>query len=356
MSCGALIHRTIAAGLLLCLSIVATAAPGTDRALDVSIAVFDPGVPANFGSQRDLRVFPRIRDIEARILPFGLRHALVASGEWGAVRVVPENGTIAELLLFAVIEMSDGEQLALRVVATDASGRTWFDEVFAGRGSAEGGRDPATGDIVPVYAPVYVAIATRLRAFRDTLSDTELSRIREIALLRYGQNIAPSAFDKYLKLTADGNVELLSLPATDDPMVDRVSRVRSAEHIIVDAVDEKYQELYADIAYVYGVWREYQVKSRNYEEADARWVQEGPSDLRRGSYEALERSYDGYKWTRMTAQELDDMAVAFDNEVAPIIERVDSRIADLEDWVDGKYIEWNRLLEDLFSLETRLEE
>lgn len=356
MNVATLSHRILAAGLLLCLSVMAIAAPAPERALDVSIAVFDPGVPADLGTQRDLRVFPRIRDIEARILPFGLRQALVASGEWGAVRVVPENGTIAELLLRAVIETSDGEQLALRVEATDASGRTWFDEVFTGQESANGGRDPGTGDDVPVYASVYTAIAARLHTYRETLGDNELARIREIALLRYGQNIAPAAFGKYLQATADGDVELLSLPAKGDPMIERITRVRSAEHIIVDAVDEKYQELHGDIAYVYGVWRNYRRKSRNYEEADARWVQDGPSDLRRGSYVALERAYDGYKWSRLTAQELDDMAVAFDNEVAPVIERVDARIAELEDWVDGKYIEWNQLLEDLFSLETRLEE
>ncbi len=139
-------------------------------------------------------------------------------------------------------------------------------------------------------------------------------------------------------------------------MIDRITQVRSAEHIIVDAVDEKYQELHGDIAFVYSVWRDYRRKSRDYQAADERWVEKGPPDLRRGSYEALERAYDGYKWSRMTAQELDDMAVAFDNEVSPIVDRVDARIAELEAWVDGKYVEWNRLLEELFSLETRLEE
>jgi hypothetical protein len=340
----------MAAWLFSGLSAAAAAVPGDERALDVSIAVFAPGIPAELGTQRDLQVFPRIREIEARLLPFGLRKALASSGEWGAVRVVPRDDIAAELRITASIAVSDAERFALQVVAADASGRTWFDERFAGaRGSGEARGNPSAD------ADVFAAIAARLDAVHDTLRDDELAAIREIALLRYGHGIAPAAFGKYFEETDDGAFRLLSLPARDDPMMERARRVRSAEHIIVDAVDEKYEELHGEIAAVYALWQEYGRKSRQYREADERWVAGGPSDLRRGSFEALERAYDGYKWSRMTSQELDDMAVAFDNEVWPVIERVETRIAELEDFVDARTIEWNRLLEELFRLETRLE-
>lgn len=332
------------------MSAVSAVAAG-ERALDVSIAVFAPGTPAELGTQRDLRVFPRIREIEARLLPFGLRETLAASGEWGAVRVVPREDVAAELRITASIEVSDGEQFALQVVATDATGRTWLDERFAARGGSRAYQGSQSA-----HADVYRAIAARLDAIHDGLRDDELARIREIALLRYGRAIAPSAFDKYLQEDGEGGFTLQSLPAKGDPMMERVKRVRSAEHIIVDAVDEKYAQLNGEIATVYALWQDYQQKSRQYQEADVRWVEGGPTDLRRGSYEALERAYDGYKWSRMTTQELDDMAVAFDNEVWPVIERVETRIAELEDWVDAKTIEWNRLLEELFRLETRLDD
>ena len=341
----------MAAWLFPGLSAAAAAVPGDARSLDVSIAVFAPGIPAELGTQRDLRVFPRIRESEARLLPFGLRKTLASSGEWGAVRVVPREDTAAELRITASIEVSDVERFALQVVAADASGRTWFDERFAGRRGSGEDRGNASAD-----ADVFAAIAARLDAVRESLRDDELATIREMALLRYGHGIAPAAFGKYFEETDDGAFRLLSLPARDDPMIERARRVRSAEHIIVDAVDEKYEELNGEIAAVYALWQEYGRKSRQYREADERWVAGGPSDLRRGSFEALERAYDGYKWGRMTSQELDDMAVAFDNEVWPIIERVETRIAELEDFVDAKTIEWNRLLEELFRLETRLDD
>ena len=40
--------------------------------LNVSIAVFDPGVPADSSSHGRLQVFPKIRRVEALLLPFML--------------------------------------------------------------------------------------------------------------------------------------------------------------------------------------------------------------------------------------------------------------------------------------------
>jgi len=84
-------------------------------ALNVSISVFDPGVPAQQSMYRDLQVFPRIREIESLFLPFVLREALAETGEWGAVRVVPDTDPAAELLLGATIVRSDGEVLQLHI-------------------------------------------------------------------------------------------------------------------------------------------------------------------------------------------------------------------------------------------------
>ena len=91
-------------------------------ALNVSIVIFDPGVPDDKSLHRDLQIFPRIREIEARILPFVLRDTLAGTGGWGAVRVIPEPDVSAELLVTGEIGRSDGEMLELRIRAVDASG------------------------------------------------------------------------------------------------------------------------------------------------------------------------------------------------------------------------------------------
>ena len=85
-------------------------------------------------------------------------------------------------------------------------------------------------------------------------------------------------------------------------------------------------------------------------------MQSTQSSEPRGSYEALLNLYDNYKLDRITAQEQNSLAVAFSNEVGPAIAAMETRVAELEGWVDTQYAEWYRLLEELFEVESTLEQ
>lgn len=135
-------------------------------------------------------------------------------------------------------------------------------------------------------------------------------------------------------------------------MMDRIRRIRETEYVITDAVDAKFQELHADIAFVFDLWRQYRRKTIEYEATNAERAVATTSVAPRGSYEALLNQYENYKWDRITAQEQDRLAVAFDNEIGPKVSAMESRIRELEAWVDLKYAEWHRLLEALFDAET----
>ena len=321
-------------------------------ALNVSISVFDAGVPDDRSLHRDLQIFPRIREIEAKLLPFVLREAFVGTGEWGAVRVVTQPDSAAEVEISGSIIRSDGEFLEIRVRALDATGREWFDRVFASglAGDGEdGGADDDSGQ-----AGLYDEIADSLRAARDRLDDRALGRIVETSLLRYATELAPSAFGQYLNEDEDGIFSIERLPARNDPMLDRIERIRLTEYVITDSVDAKFRELHEEIASTYALWREYRRKSLEYDRQNARRAEESRSDAPRGSYEAIKDLYDNYKWDRVTAQEQDRLAIAFDNEVSPVVEAMEARIVELEGWVDDKYAEWHRLLEELFEVESEL--
>lgn len=338
-------------GALLCLWLAASPAqlavaqslPAEARrpgALDVSIAAFDPGVPDDPAVRHELGIFPRIREIEARLLPFVLRDALARTGEWGAVRVVPEPDAEAELLVTGVIARSDPESLVLRIRAVDAAGRVWIDRDFPG---------------IPGQMTLYEKVATALAAARAGLDERTLSDIGEISLLRYGTWLAPSAFSDYLIRTPAGEFTLRRLPARDDPMLSRIRRVRETEYVITDAIDAKFRELYTEISSVYGVWRDYRRKNLEYQARNAEWATFAGSDAPRGSFEALKAQYENYQRHRMTVQEQDRLAVAFDNEVGGKIIAMEARVAELERWVDRKYAEWHRLLEAIFEAETAVE-
>ncbi len=321
-------------------------------ALNISISVFDPGVPDDRSLHRDLEIFPRIREVEAKYLPFVLREALVATGEWGAVRVVTEPDSAAEVEISGTIIQSDGEHLEIRVRAVDATGREWFDRAFASRlvpDGEEGDVDTRSGQ-----AGLYEEIAHSLHEARGRLEDRALRRIVETSLLRYAIELAPSAFGQYLTEDGNGMFSIERLPARNDPMLDRIERIRLTEYVITDNVDAKFRELHEEIASTYALWREYRRKSIEYDRQNARRADDTRSDAASGSYEAIKNLYDNYKWDRVTAQEQDRLAIAFNNEVGPVVDAMEARIAELEGWVDEKYAEWHRLLEELFEVESEL--
>jgi hypothetical protein len=321
-------------------------------ALNVSISVFDPGVPDDRSLYRDLQIFPRIREVEAKFLPFVLRETLVGTGEWGAVRVVTEPDSAAEVEISGSIIRSDGERLEVRVRAVDATGRLWFDRTFASHLAQDGKQGDA--DAGSGRPGLYDEIAQSLRAARERLDGRALGRIIETSLLRYAIELAPSAFGQYLSEDEDGTFSIQRLPAQNDPMLDRIERIRLTEYVITDNVDAKFRELHQEIASTYALWREYRRKSLEYDRQNARRAEETRSDAARGSYEAIKNLYDNYKWDRVTAQEQDRLAIAFNNEVGPVVDAMEARIEELEGWVDDKYTEWHRLLEELFEVETEL--
>jgi hypothetical protein len=322
-------------------------------ALNVSIAVFDTGVPEDLSLHRDLQVFPQIREIEAMFLPFVLRETLVNMNEWGAVRVVPRPDVTAELLVSGTILKSDGETLELRIRVVDASGRVWLDKAFAGN-VTDSYATNGSGSGSSGYQQLYDEIAESLLLARAQLEGKVLADIVEIALLRHAELLAPSAFGDYLISADDGTFTIHRLPARNDPMLDRIERIRGVEYVITDAVDAKFQELHAEIASIYDLWREYRRKVIEYQAEDARRVQSTRLSAPRGSYEALLNLYDNYKLDRITAQEQNSLAMAFSNEVGPTIAAMDTRVAELEGWVDTQYVEWYRLLEELFEVENGL--
>jgi len=314
--------------------------PAAEASLNVSIAIYDPGIPADASMHRDLQVFPKIREIESLFLPFVLRESLVGSGQWGAVRVIPEADPAAELMISGRITQSDGGTLAVAVRAVDAGGAVWLDNTYS---SADG------------YQSLSDRIASDLAEARAMLDDTALSTITNISLMRYAGNLAPEAFGGYVEPGPDGTFRLLRLPAESDPMMARIHRIRGVEYVMTDAIDEKFKELHAEIESVYDVWREYRQWYFNFRTEEAERNALRRMNYESGSYEALRRAYDDYRMDRLAAQEQDKWIVGFDNEVGPTIERIEARVAELNGWVRDGYLEWGRILAELFEIESSLD-
>jgi hypothetical protein len=312
------------------------AATNDGTVLNVTIPIFDPGIPDDPSQLRDLRVFPRIRQIEAKLMPFLLRETLVASEQWGAVRVETRPDAADELQVLGTIVRSDGEWLDLRIRAVDATGNMWLDKVFSGQANEEpvaGQNDQGT----PEFESVYLEIAAELAALQASLESATMANIKGTSLMRYASELAPTAFSRYVEQADDGTYRLLRLPARNDPMLVRIETIRNTEFLITDTVDAKFREFNADLARTYRIWREYRRKAREYDAWNVSFAEAKPDHSERGSWESIKHQYDAYKYDRVTVQEQDRLAVAFNNEIISTVEAMEQRVAELEGWVDAPW-------------------
>lgn len=321
---------------------------GTD--LNVTIPVFDPNIPDDPSVYRDHQVFPRIRNIEAKLMPFLLRETLVQSEKWGAVRVAKDPEPAAELQLYGTIVRSDGDWLDLNIRAVDAAGYTWFDKVFTGQANDNPEKQDGDED-TPAFQGVYDQIVNELLAVREKIGDKAVSNIKGVSLMLYASELAPSAFVGYIGENDDGTLQLLRLPAREDAMLQRIEMIRSTEYVITDTVDAKFREFSADLTRTYKVWRQYRRKLVEYEAGNAAFAESGAGVYSPGSWDAIKHQYDAYKYHRNTVQEQDRLAVAFNTEVGATVESMEDRVEELEGWVEHGYVEWRGLLEELHEVE-----
>ncbi len=320
------------------------------RQQDISIVLFDPGIPEDTSTHRQLAVFPQVRAIEARFLPFVLREILMESDEWGAVRVVPHASPGDEISIRGLIRKSNGEKLEVQLQAHDAFGNEWAKGVYS---MTSGSADPNnTVEISNSFQNVFRQFAADLVIARSAYPEAQLERNREVARLRYAGNLLPKAYGPYLKSTVDNRYELARLPAKEDPMLDRITRIRDFEYKFIDAIDEQYSNLYLKTAQSYNLWLRYQERLTRYRlNGEARRRNKEATD-RPGSYSAMKESYEHYKWLKMEEQNLRRWALGFRNEVDPTVVEVEGRVVELDGSLEQRYQEWRDILRSILESET----
>lgn len=319
--------------------------------LDVGLAIFDPGIPADRSSHSKLGIFPEIRKAEAQFIPVYLRQVLVASGGWAVVRVLPEAEEASELLVTGKILRSDGLGLAVQVQARDATGRQWLNKTYVDQ-TTEQDYPVAAGD--DPYADLYRQIANDLLRYKQQLDKRQLGAIRQVGVMRYAAGLSEEAFGSYLEQGADGIYTLVRLPADGDPMMARVERIRNQQHLFIDTVDEQYVALYEEMAPTYHLWRQYGREQALYRKDYEARASSRDKYGRRGTFVAMEQTYSAYKLSKIQEQDLDEMALGFNNEVVPTVMEVSGKVFRLNGTLGTQYSEWRAILREIFALETGL--
>ena len=357
-----------------------------EELLDVSVVVFDSGVPEGEIDHELLEelindgTFVQIRRTEARYMAVHLRDTLQKSGHWGGVWVTPEESTAADINVTAEILHSDGNRVRLDVVATDATGRIWLDDEYGMETAAGAYNRQRYPDLDP-YQDVFNTISNDLAAVRGELSSTEARNIRSVSQVRFAGELSPEAFGDYVEQGRNGAYELRRLPAGNDPQFERTLRVREREHLFIEMLNEHYVDFYESSQDSYNGWREFAreeaIAIRELQRS-ANWrtglgiagvvasVLYGSNSNSGYSQRVLRdsimyMSMDMIRTGSLRRQEkrlhtasLEELSSSFEEEVKPMVVDIEGTQYRLTGTAAAQYEEWRELLLQLYQSETGL--
>ena len=358
----------------------ATAEIPQDELLDVGIRLFDPNIPADEKKQAEQRVYPEVRKAESRYMPVLLRDTLEGTGQWGQVRVLPAEGSASDVTITGRILASDGRELRLAITAVDATGRTWLQQEYAGAADTRAYKDVPVRPRDP-FDNVYATIANDLLAARKKLTREQRVQVHQVAGLRFAGELAPYAFQPYLaRDTRKGTYSIVRLPAQDDPVVQRMERVRERDYSLVDTLNEHYTNFGESMDDAYGNWRKYshgelEAEAEARRKAMTRQVlgavaiiggviagaetnssagSAASTAAVLGGIYAFKSGLDMRAEVKMHGESLKQLSSSFQNEVQPIVVDIEGRTLELKGSAEQQYAEWRRLLRELYENETGL--
>jgi hypothetical protein len=350
-----------------------------DRLLDVSIEVFDPGIPdpTEVSAKKMDSIYPDVRKSEARFVPMQLKEILQSTGFWGAVRVVPEGASSAEVTISGLILKSTGKDLVVQIRIVDISGKEWLDKKFKQEANPFVYIDEKQDHLDPFegfYAQVANEMLDRLKRF----SPEELRELRRISELRFASQLAPADYDEYLGVNRKGRYEVERLPAEDDPMMVRVAQIRERDYMFVDTLNEYYSEFCVSMEEPYDNWRAF-----SYEEQVALAELRRQARMRKiigalailgavtatpgsglesaardaamiGGIAAIQSGIAKGKEAKIHAEALRELAASFGIEVAPMVVEVEGETVRLTGTREEQYTAWQELLGRIYASETDL--
>ncbi|MGB5160366.1 MAG: hypothetical protein WBP10_14230 [Thermoanaerobaculia bacterium] len=348
--------------------------------LDVTIEVFDPGlmdpsVPVTKAEKAG--VFPEVRKAEARFIPYQLKQTLQSTGNWGAVRVMPEGTSSAEVTVSGGVIKSTGKDLVVEVQVRDAAGEVWLEKRYKQEADVLVYSPEQVKKKDPFHA-LYSAIANDMLVERQKRKQAELMKLRNVADLRFAADLAPVAFEDYLSLDRKERYQLEHLPAEDDSMMQRIAEIRERDYTFIDTLNEYYATFSTSMEEPYDNWRSF-----SYEEQLALEKLRRQARMQKivgalaifgavvaptngsagrvardvaviGGMAAIQSGMAKSQEAKMHVEALRELGGSLDVEVAPLVVEVEGETLRLSGTMEGQFAEWREMLRKIYAEETGL--
>ncbi len=344
--------------------------------MDIGILPLAPNIPPENEDESKNKVIPDVRNAESRFLAYHLKDTLELTGNWGAVRVIPEPSEAVDLQVSGMILASDGEQLRVRIKAVDSAGNVWLNKDYRDLASKFSYRRPKEDP----FQDLFNDIADDLLLARQKFSMDEIARIRQVSSLKYARSLSPDAFGDYLDEDRRGRVDISQLPANDDAMLVRVNKIKEQEYLFVDTLDDYYGRFYRDMKPSYDEWRfatfeealrlrQMQQQSRNrlitgaaliaggiYAGSESQtWAgQAAATGAVLGGIGTLKSGLDRRKEAEIHAESLRELSQSLGAEITPFVLDIEGKTIELTGTANAQYHRWREILKEIYAEETGL--
>lgn len=346
-----------------------------EQLLDVGIVPFTSDEMTEKEAE-DEGTNPDIRKAESHFMAYHLKNTLHQSSQWGAISVLPATEGDVDLLIEGNILESNGENLTLEIKVVDATGRAWLSKTYSARATEFSYREilPGRND---AYQDLYNAIANDIARYRAKLDADAVQTIRTVSRLKFAEELAPEPFSGYLAADGKDRVKIKRLPSADDPMMDRLLKIRGREYMYVDTLNEYYDTFYNEMWTSYEEWRKMSLTEREAmrkikKDATMRKVagilmMAGAIALAAGDVnytgplqiglaviggQVIVDGFNISKQAQIHAGALKELSESFAGEMQPIVMEFQGRQYELTGSAEEQFQKWRDLLRKIYYAET----
>ncbi len=331
--------------------------------LDVGILLFEEGEVTEKQIEKE-GAHENIRQAESRFMAYHLKETMQRSNGWGAIRVLPEKSYIADVVISGTILTSNGEEMILKINVVDSTGQRWYEKTYKTYADDESYQYAKPGR--DVYQYVYNRIANDVRKYRKKLADENLTAIRNTSEIRYAAGLSPDPFANYIDLGPNGESSITRLPANDDPMLDRIRKVRDREFLFIDTINEHYANFYGEMWEPYENWRKYyliEAEQRRAVERKAKQTKfvaalimvaglmRGPGLFTTGAL-LYKNGIDISEEAEIHNEAIRELGDSLQAEVSPMVVEIDGQTVELTGSIEEQYQKWRKLLREIYINET----
>ena len=349
-----------------------------DQLIDVGILVFESDEITEKQAEKE-GTSNEIRKAESHFIPYHLKNTLQQSSHWGAVQVIPAKTDSVDLFVEGKILESNGEHLGLKIEVKDAAGKTWFKKKY----KAEAGNNTYSGNLPgekDAFQDLYNTIANDMAKFKQKLSSEQIAKIRTVSKLKFAEDFAPDAFNGYLDKDKKDKITIKRLPADDDPMMERLLKIREREYMYVDTLNEQYQGFYDQMWPSYENWRQLNMTERKAMQEIKRRaltrqllgalliagaVAAGSSNssntvaIQTGLIiiggQVFISGFNISKEAEIHEAAIQELSESFGDEMQPVVMEFEGKQYELSGTAEEQYRQWRELLRKIYYAETGFE-